>query len=187
MAWFTGSSSKPENDTNSSFREDRSKCWEARDAYFACLDAAEVIVAGTEGSKCAVERKGYEQNCAKSWVSLYIDYPLIVLKAQRRSTILTSVAYWLRSKSLCWPKQQPRQPRQEDDNLQYVSFLVHHFPLILMAQLFPAMKDTAARHVQYTSSYSRYCIIHHLEIDFLLTSLFIISLALDPSVHSLVR
>ena len=72
MAWFT---SKPEKDTNSSFREDRSKCWEARDSYFACLDAAEVVVAGTEGSKCTAQRKVYEQNCAKSWVSLCINHP----------------------------------------------------------------------------------------------------------------
>jgi cytochrome c oxidase assembly factor 6 len=72
MAWFTSSTPKPDKDSNSSFREDRSKCWEARDAYFACLDAAEVVVAGTEGSKCAPQRKAYEQNCAKSWVSLCI-------------------------------------------------------------------------------------------------------------------
>ena len=72
MAWFTSGSTKPDKDSNSSFREDRSKCWEARDAYFACLDAAQVVVAGTEGSKCALQRKAYEQNCAKSWVCLYI-------------------------------------------------------------------------------------------------------------------
>ena len=71
MGWF--GSSKTET-PNAISRQDRSKCWEARDAYFACLDAAEVVVAGTEGSKCAAQRKSYEQNCAKSWVShpLYI-------------------------------------------------------------------------------------------------------------------
>ncbi|KAN0138750.1 Cytochrome oxidase c subunit VIb domain containing protein [Lactarius tabidus] len=71
MAWFTSSTPKPDKDSNSSFREDRSKCWEARDAYFACLDAAEVVVAGTEGSKCAPQRKAYEQNCAKSWIDYF--------------------------------------------------------------------------------------------------------------------
>ncbi len=70
MAWLTN---KAEKHTNSSFREDRTKCWEARDAYFSCLDAAEVVVAGTEGSKCAAQRKTYEQNCAKSWVSLFTN------------------------------------------------------------------------------------------------------------------
>jgi cytochrome c oxidase assembly factor 6 len=70
MGWFgTGKAEKP----NAISREDRSKCWEARDAYFACLDAAEVVVAGTEGSKCASQQKLYEQNCAKSWVSLSLS------------------------------------------------------------------------------------------------------------------
>jgi len=67
MGWFGSSKAEKPNATS---REDRSKCWEARDAYFSCLDAAEVVVAGTEGSKCAEQRKLYEQNCAKSWVSL---------------------------------------------------------------------------------------------------------------------
>ena len=142
MGWFTGSSSKPDNTTNSSFREDRSKCWEARDGYFACLDAAEVVVAGTEGSKCAAERKTYEQNCAKSWVRLCTNNPLIMFQLQCRSTISTNAAYWRRSKGPCWLKQQPRQPRQEDHNrgrtyLQCVSFLEDHFSLILTAQLYP--------------------------------------------------
>lgn len=68
MGWFGSSNAEKPNGTT---REDRSKCWEARDAYFSCLDEAEVVVAGTEGSKCASQRKSYEQNCAKSWVSLY--------------------------------------------------------------------------------------------------------------------
>jgi hypothetical protein len=67
MGWFRSSKAEKPDATS---REDRSKCWEARDAYFACLDEAEVVVAGTEGSKCASQRKLYEQNCAKSWVSV---------------------------------------------------------------------------------------------------------------------
>ena len=75
MGWF-GSSKAEKPDATS--REDRSKCWEARDAYFACLDAAEVVVAGTEGSKCASQRKFYEQNCAKSWVSSVSQHARII-------------------------------------------------------------------------------------------------------------
>ncbi|KAH9050378.1 cytochrome oxidase c subunit VIb-domain-containing protein [Lactarius deliciosus] len=90
MAWFTGSSSsKPENNTNSSFREDRSKCWEARDAYFTCLDAAEVVVAGTEGSKCAAERKAYEQNCAKSWIDYFNQRRVL---AEKQKPLLAQAA-----------------------------------------------------------------------------------------------
>ena len=75
MGWF--GSTKAEK-PNAISREDRSKCWEARDAYFACLDAAEVVVAGTEGSKCASQRKFYEQNCAKSWVSSISQHARII-------------------------------------------------------------------------------------------------------------
>jgi cytochrome c oxidase assembly factor 6 len=75
MGWF--GSTKAEK-PNAISREDRSKCWEARDAYFTCLDAAEVVVAGTEGSKCASQRKFYEQNCAKSWVSSVSQHARIV-------------------------------------------------------------------------------------------------------------
>ncbi|KAJ3904409.1 cytochrome oxidase c subunit VIb-domain-containing protein [Lentinula edodes] len=58
-------------DTSPSTREDRSKCWEARDKYFACLDRVGVLKPGDEkkDGACASEDKAYEQNCAKSWVS----------------------------------------------------------------------------------------------------------------------
>lgn len=49
-------------------RTDRAKCWESRDAYFACLDAHNVIVAGKEEGACNKPLKAYEENCAKSWV-----------------------------------------------------------------------------------------------------------------------
>jgi cytochrome c oxidase assembly factor 6 len=76
MGWFGSSKAEKPNATS---REDRSKCWEARDAYFACLDAAEVVVPGSEGSKCASQRNTYERNCAKSWVCLSIYFSLHAL------------------------------------------------------------------------------------------------------------
>ena len=67
MGWFNwGSSSK---EAGPPARQDRKKCWEARDAYFACLDKAGVIVPGEEGKACSAELSSYSQNCAKSWVS----------------------------------------------------------------------------------------------------------------------
>ena len=65
MGWF--SSSKPEKPTVASRRE-RTKCWESRDAYFACLDGIGIVKAGEEGKACAVQAAQYEENCAKSWV-----------------------------------------------------------------------------------------------------------------------
>lgn len=65
MGWFSSSSPK---DPEVSSRQDRRKCWEARDTYFSCLDRAGVVKAGEEGAACSAELRQYEQNCAKSWV-----------------------------------------------------------------------------------------------------------------------
>lgn len=55
-------------------RSQRAKCWEARDAYFKCLDNNGIVDSISEKDKaakaCAVEERGFEANCASSWVSL---------------------------------------------------------------------------------------------------------------------
>ncbi|PPQ65177.1 hypothetical protein CVT24_011054 [Panaeolus cyanescens] len=76
MGWFSSSSKKEED--NAPSRENRKKCWETRDSYFACLDKAAVVKPGDEGTLCTTEKKLYEENCAKSWASslftCYIEY-----------------------------------------------------------------------------------------------------------------
>ncbi|KAF8313576.1 hypothetical protein DL93DRAFT_2113798 [Clavulina sp. PMI_390] len=53
-------------------REERKKCWEARDAYYSCLDAAGVVKPGSETSRqCRAESKTFEKNCAKSWIEYF--------------------------------------------------------------------------------------------------------------------
>ena len=49
-------------------RQDRKKCWESRDAYYSCLDASGILKPGDEGKACTEQLKGFEKNCAKSWV-----------------------------------------------------------------------------------------------------------------------
>ena len=66
MGWFGGSKSSETPDPTS--RKDRQKCWESRDAYFACLDGANVVKPGDESNACAEAKGTYERNCAKSWV-----------------------------------------------------------------------------------------------------------------------
>jgi hypothetical protein len=138
MGWF-GSSKTQKPDATS--REDRSKCWEARDAYFSCLDTAEVVVPGTEGSKCASQRNTYEHNCAKSWVCLSIylsiffsQHVLIFLhripNLALRSTTSISVAYWRRSRSHCLLKQRLSSLKQEGHDMGF-----HHSPLAFEASL----------------------------------------------------
>jgi len=71
MGWFGfGSSEKP----SAVNRDDRQRCWESRDSYFACLDAAGVLEAGKEGKACSSQVEKYEANCAKSWVCRWIHY-----------------------------------------------------------------------------------------------------------------
>lgn len=56
-------------------RTARAKCWEARDAYFQCLDKNTIIDSLTNKDAaekaCGAENKGFEKNCASSWVSFY--------------------------------------------------------------------------------------------------------------------
>ena len=72
MGWFGGQKSEPE----AALRQDRQKCWEARDAYFACLDKANVVKPGDEGKACDSAKVGYEHNCAKSWVSIKMVFEI---------------------------------------------------------------------------------------------------------------
>jgi len=56
-------------------RTQRARCWEARDAYFSCLDKAQIIDSITEKDRaekaCAAEGRGFEANCASSWVTYF--------------------------------------------------------------------------------------------------------------------
>lgn len=53
-------------------RTQRSRCWEARDIYYACLDKHDILDSIKEKDKaaklCAVETRNFEANCASSWV-----------------------------------------------------------------------------------------------------------------------
>ncbi|RDB25579.1 Cytochrome c oxidase assembly factor 6 [Hypsizygus marmoreus] len=69
MGWLSGSSKSDE--ATASSRQDRKKCWEARDAYFSCLDRVGVVKAGQEGKACSTELRKYEDNCAKSWIEYF--------------------------------------------------------------------------------------------------------------------
>ncbi|KAK4154318.1 cytochrome c oxidase assembly factor 6 [Chaetomidium leptoderma] len=56
-------------------REERKKCWEARDTYFACLDANGIVDALKDDSKaaraCGGESAGFEKDCAAQWVTYF--------------------------------------------------------------------------------------------------------------------
>ncbi|TVY90234.1 Cytochrome c oxidase subunit 6B-like protein, partial [Lachnellula willkommii] len=56
-------------------RTQRAKCWEGRDAYFRCLDKNGIIDSIGQKDKaekeCAGEARGFEGNCASSWVTYF--------------------------------------------------------------------------------------------------------------------
>ena len=55
-------------------RSSRAKCWAARDAYFTCLDRANILDAikdaDAAGKACGKEDQKLGKECAASWVSL---------------------------------------------------------------------------------------------------------------------
>ncbi|KAK4098722.1 hypothetical protein N658DRAFT_499171 [Parathielavia hyrcaniae] len=56
-------------------RAERQKCWEARDGYFACLDAHGIVDALKEDAEaaraCAAESAEFEKDCAAQWVTYF--------------------------------------------------------------------------------------------------------------------
>lgn len=53
-------------------RTQRARCWEHRDLYFGCLEKNNIVDSIKEKDKaakeCGAESKGFEANCASSWV-----------------------------------------------------------------------------------------------------------------------
>ncbi|KAJ8088919.1 hypothetical protein PM082_014165 [Marasmius tenuissimus] len=82
--WPFSSSKTEEEDLKAPSRHDRQKCWETRDAYFACLDKAGIIKPGDERSQgvCSSENQVYEKNCAKSWIE-YFNQRRVIAEAQK--------------------------------------------------------------------------------------------------------
>lgn len=85
MGWFSKDKPAAPDAAN---RQDRQRCWESRDAYFACLDTAKVVKAGDEGSACAATKPAYEDNCAKSWIDYFNKRRVL---AEQQSGVLTQV------------------------------------------------------------------------------------------------
>lgn len=82
--WSSSSQSGPKPSTDGGFiapdRDQRAKCWEARDTYYNCLDKNGIIDPIKDDQKakeaCGLEEKGFEGQCAKSWVSLMLPPPV---------------------------------------------------------------------------------------------------------------
>ncbi|KAG8224267.1 hypothetical protein J437_LFUL001647 [Ladona fulva] len=50
-------------------KDERKKCWDARDRYWECLDGT-----AEEKEKCLELRKTYEKSCPSQWVKFLYSY-----------------------------------------------------------------------------------------------------------------
>jgi cytochrome c oxidase assembly factor 6 len=59
-------------------RSERQRCWEARDSYFACLDANNIMDALKDDKQaakaCGKQSAQFEKDCATQWVSSSCPY-----------------------------------------------------------------------------------------------------------------
>lgn len=69
-------------------RQERSVCWASRDAYFACLDANNIIDANKDSSAaakaCPTQGADFERDCAAAWVKYFKQWRVADLAKKRR-------------------------------------------------------------------------------------------------------
>ncbi|KAF7562390.1 hypothetical protein G7046_g1728 [Stylonectria norvegica] len=69
-------------------RSERKVCWAARDAYFGCLDANNIIDATKDPAAaaraCPQESKDFERDCAAAWVKYFKQWRVAEIAKQKR-------------------------------------------------------------------------------------------------------
>lgn len=69
-------------------REERALCWAARDAYFLCLDANNILDANKDASKaakaCPKQSAEFERDCSAAWVKYFKQWRVADLQKKRR-------------------------------------------------------------------------------------------------------
>ncbi|OLN97691.1 Cytochrome c oxidase subunit 6B-like protein new16 [Colletotrichum chlorophyti] len=69
-------------------RNERRKCWEARDAYFACLDRNVIVDAVKDDAKarkaCPSENTVFERDCAAAWVKYFKQWRVADIQKKQR-------------------------------------------------------------------------------------------------------
>ncbi|KAG6040627.1 hypothetical protein E4U41_007691 [Claviceps citrina] len=69
-------------------RQERSLCWASRDAYFACLDAHDILDANKDAAAaaraCPREGEAFERDCAAAWVRYFKQWRVADVQKRRR-------------------------------------------------------------------------------------------------------
>ncbi|KPM38446.1 hypothetical protein AK830_g8114 [Neonectria ditissima] len=69
-------------------RQERTVCWAARDAYFACLDANAIVDANKDAaaarSACPEPSADFERDCAAAWVKYFKQWRVADIAKRKR-------------------------------------------------------------------------------------------------------
>lgn len=69
-------------------RQERTVCWAARDAYFNCLDANNIVDANKDASAakkaCPEASADFERDCAAAWVKYFKQWRVADINKRRR-------------------------------------------------------------------------------------------------------
>ncbi|KAH7322755.1 cytochrome oxidase c subunit VIb-domain-containing protein [Stachybotrys elegans] len=90
MGWFSSSTRADEIRSGTAVpnRSERQVCWAARDAYFACLNAHDIVDAQRDADKaaraCPAQTADFERDCAAAWVKYFKQWRVADIQKQRR-------------------------------------------------------------------------------------------------------
>ncbi|KAG5930055.1 hypothetical protein E4U42_003216 [Claviceps africana] len=92
MGWWPFSSSSRSDAIRSGDaipnRQERAVCWASRDAYFACLDANNILDANKDAAAakraCPRESDAFERDCAAAWVKYFKQWRVADIQKKRR-------------------------------------------------------------------------------------------------------
>ncbi|KAL8727928.1 MAG: hypothetical protein Q9181_005519 [Wetmoreana brouardii] len=95
--------SSPQKSSDGAFiapdRSSRSKCYEARDAFFVCLDRAGILDSIAEEEKAGKECGGLDKEmgreCAASWVKYFKQRRVMEWKKQQTLNKLQAEGAWI--------------------------------------------------------------------------------------------
>lgn len=87
MGWF--SKEKQDNQYHPVDRSSRKQCWDARDAFFSCLDGIDVINAQDPSQQkqikqsCRKQESQFHDSCAESWIKYFKEKRVVDYKKDK--------------------------------------------------------------------------------------------------------
>ncbi|KAL8644316.1 MAG: hypothetical protein Q9226_007828 [Calogaya cf. arnoldii] len=96
-------------------RRTRAKCYEARDAFFQCLDKNGILDAITDAEKarkeCGDVEKAFGRECAGSWVTYFKQRRVMEWKKQQTLNKIEAGGGWVPEGASTPAASQPQMPK----------------------------------------------------------------------------